>query len=121
MVNTVGSGTGGKPRDWRKAMGDNVATALLVYTALLIFSAVKALAVAMEYSLVPYLLLIVLVGVFIPVCRYFEKRWLPLSDDAAGDPAFAGLFRRDQILLWLIAVGFPLLLTLLFKTFLGEG
>lgn len=121
MADYANTGTRTKTRDWRKAMGDNVATALLVYTGLQIFSAIKALAVAMEYSLVPYLVLVALVGAFIPVCRYFEKRWLSLSDAAAADSALAGLFRRDQILLWLVAVGLPLLLTLLFKTFLGEG
>lgn len=110
-----------RARDWRKAMSDNVATALLVYTGLLIFSAVKALGEVMEYSLVPYLLLVVLVGAIIPFCRSCEKRWAVLTDAEAADPRYTGLFRRDQLMLWVVAIGAPLLMTLLVKAFLGEG
>lgn len=106
-------------RDWERGMSDNVATALLVYTALLIFFTVKAFAEAMDGSLVPYVMLVVLVGAIIPVCRYFEKRWADMPDGAATDPALQGAFRRDQLLLWSFAIGFPLLLTFLFKATAG--
>ncbi|WP_228242719.1 hypothetical protein [Porphyrobacter sp. GA68] len=104
-----------KPHDWRRTMSDNVATALLVYTTLQIFFAVKALSKAMEYSLVPYLALLVLVAAFIPVCRHFEKRWARLPDHLAGDMALRPRFREDAAWLWLMAIGIPLLLTWAFK------
>lgn len=110
-----------KVRDWRTAMSDNVATALLVYTALQIFFTMKALAGALEYSVVPYLGLVALVALVIPFLRYFEKRWTRLPDEAAEDPSFAGPFRRDQLLLWTLTIAFPLLLTVALKYLLGEG
>ncbi|WP_338446605.1 hypothetical protein V5F89_02050 [Pelagerythrobacter marensis] len=101
-------------RDWRKAMSDNVAYALLVYTALQIFVTVHAIK-EVGASILPYLALVVLVAGIIPACRWFEKRWRDLSDEAAADPALRGAFHRDQIMLWLLAIGLPFLLTGLFK------
>lgn len=106
-----------KPRDWRKAMSDHVAYGLLAYTALQIFVTVKALAEGSSTGL-PYLALIVLVAGIIPVCRWFEKRWAVLSDAEAADPALAGEFRRDITALWLMAIGLPFGLTLIFKMLL---
>ena len=105
-------------RDWRKAMSDHVAYGLLVYTALQIFLTVKALAEGTSSAL-PYLALVVLVAGIIPVCRWFEKRWVDLDDASAFDPAFAPAFRRDAILLWSLAIGLPLALTLIFKLLLS--
>lgn len=102
-----------KPIDWRRRMSDNVAYALLVYTALQIFVTVHALKDGAS-SLLPYLALIVLVAGIIPACRAFERRWKHLSDEAAADPELAGTYRRDQVTLWLIAIGLPFLLTGLF-------
>lgn len=103
-----------RPLDWRRRMSDNVAYALLVYTALQIFVTVHALKEGAS-SLLPYLALVVLVAAIIPACRSFEKRWKHLSDEAAADPDLKGLYRRDQLVLWLLAIGLPLLLTGLFK------
>lgn len=100
--------------DWRKRMSDNIAYALLVYTGLQIFVTVHALKSG-SASLLPYLALIVLVAAIIPACRAFEARWLVISDDAASDPAFRGAYRRDQAMLWLLAIGLPFALTGLFK------
>ena len=105
-------------RDWRKAMSDHVAYALLVYTALQIFVTVKALSEGSSTAL-PYLALIVLVAGIIPVCRWYEKRWAVLSDAEAADPALTGEFRRDIAALWLMAVGLPFGLALIFKMFLS--
>lgn len=105
---------GGRARDWRKAMSDNVAYALLAYTALQIFVTVHAIK-EVGASILPYLALVVLVAGIIPACRWFEKRWRDLSDDEAGDPALRGAFRRDQIMLWVLAIGLPFLLTGIFK------
>jgi hypothetical protein len=106
-----------RKRDWRKAMSDHVAYGLLVYTALQIFVTVKALSEGSSTAL-PYLALIVLVAGIIPVCRWYEKRWAVLSDAEAEDPALASEFRRDAAALWLMAIGLPFGLTLIFKMLL---
>jgi len=98
--------------DWRKRMSDNVAYAL-VYTALQIFVTVHALK-SSSASLLPYLALVVLVAAIIPACRAFEGRWMGISDEAAADPAFAGAYRRDQAVLWIMAIGLPFALTGIF-------
>ena len=103
-----------KPRDWRKSMSDHVAYALLVYTALQIFVTVHALKSGFS-SILPYLALVVLVAGIIPACRWFERRWMGLSDEDAHDAALAGDFRRDLIALWGLAVGLPFVLTGFFK------
>jgi len=95
-------------------MSDNIAYALLVYTALQIFVTMNALK-AEEGSLLPYLALVVLVGAIIPACRRFERRWNRLSDEQAADPALRGYYRRDRLTLWLLAIGLPFALTALFK------
>lgn len=100
-------------RDWRKGMSDNVAYALLVYTALQIFVTVHAIK-QVGSSILPYLALVVLVAGIIPACRWFEKRWRDLSDEEAADPSLAGAYRRDQMLLWVLAIGLPFALTALF-------
>ncbi len=105
-------------RDWRKAMSDHVAYSLLVYTALQIFMTIKALSEGTSSAL-PYLALIVLVAGIIPVCRWFEKRWVDLDDASAFDPELGPAFRRDTILLWSVAIGLPIALTVLLKAVLA--
>lgn len=103
-----------RPRDWRKAMSDHVAYALLVYTALQIFLTVKALSEGFS-SILPYVALVVLVAAIIPACRWFEKRWTGLSDEEAADMSHAGAFRRDMVALWVMALTIPIALTVVFK------
>ena len=100
-----------RQRDWRKAMSDNIAYALLVYTALQIFMTISAMKKLAEGSMLPYVSLIVLVAAIIPACRRFERRWDTLSDEQAADPSLRGRFRRDQAFLWLLAIGLPFVLT----------
>nr|WP_314464939.1 hypothetical protein [uncultured Novosphingobium sp.] len=100
--------------DWRRKMSDNIAYALLVYTALQIFVTVGALKAHGE-SLLPYLALVILVVAIIPACRRFEARWNRLDDEQAHDPALGPYFRRDRILLWVLAIGLPFAITGLFK------
>jgi hypothetical protein len=107
-----------RTRDWRKQMSDHVAYGLLVYTALQIFLTVKALSEGSS-TILPYLALIVLVAGIIPVCRWFEKRWAGLDDAQSQDPAFAAAFKRDVTLLWSVAIGLPVALTLIFKAILS--
>ncbi len=110
--------TASDARDWRKAMSDNVAYALLVYTGLQIFVTIGALKEGTS-TILPYFALIVLVAAIIPACRAVEARWRYLNDAEAHDPALSGQFRRDQAMLWLLAIGLPFLLTGLFKAFLA--
>ncbi|MGQ7830030.1 hypothetical protein [Altererythrobacter sp. Z27] len=105
---------GGHARDWRKSMSDHVAYALLVYTGLQIFVTVNAIKGG-SHSMLPYLALVVLVAGIIPACRWFEKRWVNLSDEQAVDPAYAEAFKRDRLMLWGLAIGLPFVLTALFK------
>ena len=103
-----------KALDWRKRMSDNIAYALLVYTALQIFVTMGALE-GKGGSLLPYFALVILVAAIVPACRRFEKRWNRLDDSQAADPAFAAFYRRDRIWLWLMAIGLPFAVTGLFK------
>ncbi len=106
-----------KPLDWRKRMSDNVAYALLVYTALQIFVTLGTMH-GKGGSMLPYKALIILVVAIIPACRRFEKRWARLSDAQAADPQFKSFYRRDQLWLWLLALGLPFAVSGLF---LGLG
>ena len=103
-----------KPLDWRKRMSDNIALALLVYTGLQIFVTMSALRGRGD-SLLPYLALIILVIAIIPSCRSFERRWNRLSDIQAADPELVGHFRRDRIVLWVLAIGLPFAITAVFR------
>lgn len=113
----AGAHDAAKARDWRKAMSDHVAYALLVYTALQIFLTVKAMSEGLP-TILPYFALVVLVAAIIPACRWFEKRWAGLTDEQATDDAYASAFRRDTIGLWALAITLPLALTGLFKLIL---
>ena len=101
-------------RDWRKAMSDNVAYALIVYTGIHIFATMGAMKATGMKSL-SLLALVVLVAAIIPACRSFERRWRELSDEQAADEGLATAFRRDQILLWIMAIGLPFAITAGFR------
>ena len=104
-------GTDAAPaRDWRKGMSDNIAYALIVYTGLQIVFSVSALKQGSS-SILPVLVLIVLIAAIIPACRWAEARWKDLSAEEAETRAQNGEYRRDQILLWIAAVGLPLVIT----------
>ncbi len=108
----------GRRRDWRRAMSDNVALALLVYTGLQIFVTVHAMKQGSS-TIFPYLALVVLVGGIIPACRWFERRWMDLPDEAASDATLKPAFRRDQAMLWALAIGLPFALTAFFSIIFG--
>ena len=103
-----------RPVDWRRKMSDNIAYALLVYTALQILVTMGALK-SEGMSLLPCLALVILVAAIIPACRRFERRWNRLNDRQASDPALASYYRRDRLALWLLAIGLPFALTAVFK------
>lgn len=101
--------------DPRRRMSDQIAYALLVYTALQIFATVGALT-GNDVSLLPFLALVALVLAIIPACRLFERRWGEMSDAEARSAAAMQRFHRDRRLLWCIAIGLPFVLTGTFKT-----
>jgi hypothetical protein len=100
--------------DWRKRMSNQVAYALLVYTALQIFLTMGALQ-GRHGSLLPYAALILLVGAIIPACRGCDRRWRELDEGAAHDPALARAYCRDRRALWAMAIGLPLAMTALLR------
>ena len=101
--------------DWRKSMSDNVAVALIAYTGLNIFLTVGAIRETGLKSLAMVCLVLLVAGI-IPACRRFDRRWSELPDEQAHDPALSSRFRRDQLLLWLVALGLPFALTLFFRS-----
>lgn len=103
------------PIDWRKKMSDHIAYALLTYTALQIFITIGSLKTTKGASLLPYFALIVLVLAIIPACRNVEARWNSLTDEQAHDPDLAPRYKRDRLLLWIVAIGLPFALTGTFK------
>ena len=97
--------------DWHASISNNIAWALLITTALLIFITMPRMKYAFE-GITVYLLLVVMVGLFIPVLRFFEHRWTRLDEREQHNPMLRGAFRRDQIVLWLLTIGVPILLAM---------
>jgi alpha-beta hydrolase superfamily lysophospholipase len=108
------AGEADQSRDWRKGMSDTVAYSLLAYTGLHIFVTVGAIQETGAKSLAMIALIVLVFGV-IPLWRRFEKRWSTLSDEQAHDPAYAQAYRRDQLLVWGLAIGLPVGLTMVLK------
>ncbi|WP_235913481.1 hypothetical protein [Croceibacterium salegens] len=100
--------------DWTKRMSDHIAAALLVYTGLHIFVTMQALN-GHHGSILPYFGLVFLVAAIIPACRLFEKRWERLAASGESDGELRRLFNRDLVVLWLAAIGLPLVITALVK------
>jgi len=105
--------------DWRKRMSDTVAYALLVYTALQIVVTMHALSQNTS-SMLPLFALVVLVAAIIPLFRRYERHWEGLDDWTAADPSRGAEFRRDQLAVWLFAIGLPFAVTGLFKVIVGH-
>lgn len=92
---------------WDKKMSNNSAAALLVYTMLQIFFVLKFIETK-GMSIAPYFGLVLLVGVIIPVCRKYEKRWRDVDSFGLSERSLAARFRKDQISLWTLTLGIPL-------------
>lgn len=103
--------------NWRKRICDHVAYALLGYTGLQIMLTMIALRLE-RGGVLPYLALLVLVGVVIPACRHMERRWAGIGEVEAMAPALVeqldARFRRDRAVIWACALGLPFALTGLF-------
>lgn len=113
-VQRVAGTQAGSSLDWRKRMSDNVAYALLVYTAVQI-GVTMAMLKGSNGSILPYFALVLLIAAIIPAARLFEGRWTEMPDDAACDPALSGIFARERLGLWLCALGIPFALAAFFR------
>lgn len=91
---------------WERRISNHVAYALLTYTGLQIFVVMGAIR-SEGMSILPYLGLIMLVGIVIPMCRRVEKRWQALSRSALSETALMQHYRHDRLGIWLFAIGFP--------------
>jgi hypothetical protein len=94
-----------------KRMSNHIAYALVVYTLLLIFE-VSPQMESKGTSILPYFLLVMLVGLAILPCRNLEYRWK--KTDGHDESELRDHFRRDCIMLWIGAIGFPTLLMAIF-------
>jgi len=100
--------------DWEKKMSDHVAYALLVYTGLQIFVVMGAVK-SEGMSVLPYFGLVLLVGLIIPLCRNYERRWHVLANSELSQSALARRFRVDRLAIWLLAIGLPFAFVALFR------
>jgi hypothetical protein len=87
-----------------KKISTHIAYALVLYTLLLIFE-VSPQMEGKGTSILPYFLLVVLVGLVIVPCRNLERRWQRLDGDV--NDSHDAEFKRDLVGLWLGAVGIP--------------
>ena len=103
-----------KTKGWCDKITDHVAWALLVYTGLLIFMVMGAISND-NMSILPYFSLFFLVGMVIPGCRSFEKRWAKMTKETPDSLEFPALFRRDVITIWVLAIGLPFVIVGLYR------
>lgn len=99
---------------WEKRISNHVAYALLAYTGLQIFVVMGAIK-GEGMSILPYLGLIALVGIVIPLCRRVEKRWQRLTRSGASETELTAAYSSDRLGIWLFAIGFPFAFVLLVK------
>lgn len=100
--------------DWQRRISNHIAYALLVYTGLQIFVVIAALKGG-GGSLLPYFGLVLLVGLIIPACRRFEKRWKLLAGSELSDSSLALRYRTDRLAIWALAIGLPFAFVALFR------
>ncbi|MDM7955804.1 hypothetical protein [Blastomonas sp.] len=91
---------------WDRRISNHVAYALLAYTGLQIFVVMGAVK-GEDMSILPYLGLVALVAIVIPMCRRVEKRWQTLSRGDLPEARLMALYRGDRLGIWLFAIGFP--------------
>jgi hypothetical protein len=99
---------------WDKKMSNNCAFALLTYTLLQIFVVMGSLETK-GMSVAPYFGLLLLVAIIIPVCRKYEQRWQTMAKSGLTHQSITAKYRKDQIVLWVLALGLPFLFVAIFK------
>ena len=99
---------------WERRISNHIAYALLVYTGLQIFVVMGAMK-GLGSTILPYFGLVVLVGLIIPACRRFEKRWFLLANSELSESSLALRYRTDRLAIWALAIGLPFAFVALFK------
>jgi len=99
---------------WDRRISNHVAYALLAYTGLQIFVVMGAIK-GEGMSILPYLGLVALVGIVIPLCRRVERRWQTLSRGDRPEAQLMAIYRGDRLGIWMFALGFPFAFILLVK------
>ena len=105
-------------KGYAKRMSDHVAFALITYTLMLIFVVTPSME-SKGMSILPYFLLVLLVGAVIPSLRRFEHKWKMLENSELGEGGLETRFVFDRVKLWVGAIGIPLLIAALFRTIAG--
>lgn len=98
-----------------KRICNEVAYALVVYTLALIFITSPAIHFG-DMSIMPYFVLVLLVGLAIPFLRGLERKWQAI--EASGVERPASDFTADRIKLWGLAILMPIIFMAIAK-FLG--
>lgn len=93
---------------WDKKMCGQVAWALLLHTTLLIFFVTTKME-SPGTSILPYFLLVIMVGMFIGIGRHYDRRWRVLGPSELSHGSKMARFRLDQAKLWVLAIGLPFL------------
>lgn len=93
---------------WDKRMCGQVAWALLAHTTLLIFFVTTRMETA-GTSILPYFVLVLMVGLFIGVGRHYDRKWRVLGPSELSYSSKIMRYRLDSVKLWLLAIGSPFL------------
>jgi len=104
--------------NWQRKISNHIAYALLAYTGLQIFVVMGEIGGG-GMSMLPYLGLIVLIGLVIPVCRQLEKIWEKRIASGISQGALLRQYNIDRIIIWVAAIGFPFLLVAFFRGISG--
>ncbi len=97
-------------KSYAKRMSDNIAIAMVAYTLMLIFMVTPKLESG-GMSIFPYFVLVILVGLAIPYGHKLERRWDRLGVSELSVSGLNTRFAIDRIILWIAAIGVPLLLS----------
>lgn len=99
---------------WQRRISRHIACGVIAYTMIqivLMLSVMRSHAM----SMLPYVALIVLVAVVVPLARRLEKRWQWFLAAALSDSEITREYRRSRIVVWASAIGGPFLLMALFS------
>ena len=101
---------------WQAKISNHIAYALLAYTGLQIFVVMGAIG-GHGMSMLPYLALIVLVAIVIPLARKLEKQWDRFLATKPSAHEISSRYNFDRIKIWVFTLGFPFLIVGLSKLF----
>lgn len=91
---------------WHRKMNNNLAAALVLFTALQIF-VISAVVATGAPTLLYHMGIALLIAVVVPAARNMERRWAAFPE--ASGPNGAERFRRDQLKLWSATLFLPLM------------